>query len=68
MILVQVPALGVSLNEDNVKLDRELLAHGASNLLAGFAGTVPNYLCYVNSVLVRLWLPNRSVSCLVHLS
>ncbi|KAK4687198.1 sulfate permease, SulP family, partial [Tremellales sp. Uapishka_1] len=48
---LNVPALGVSLSEDNVKLDRELVAHGISNLAAGFTGTVPNYLCYVNTVL-----------------
>jgi SulP family sulfate permease len=41
----------VSVNEDNLDTDRELLAHGISNILAGMAGSVPNYLCYVNSVL-----------------
>jgi MFS superfamily sulfate permease-like transporter len=30
----------VSLKEDHVKLDRELLAHGVSNMAAGFLGTV----------------------------
>ncbi|WVQ99241.1 hypothetical protein IAU59_006373 [Kwoniella sp. CBS 9459] len=48
---LNVPALGVSLSEDNVKLDRELIAHGVSNLAAGLTGTVPNYLTYVNTVL-----------------
>ncbi|KAN0061125.1 hypothetical protein ACQY0O_006860 [Thecaphora frezii] len=48
---LNVPALGVSINEDNVDTDRELVAHGISNVLAGLIGTVPNYLCYVNSVL-----------------
>lgn len=48
---LNVPALGVSLAEDNVSLNRELIAHGVSNLAAGLVGTVPNYLCYVNSVL-----------------
>ncbi|ODN79912.1 hypothetical protein L202_03801 [Cryptococcus amylolentus CBS 6039] len=48
---LNVPALGVSLGEDNVKLDRELVAHGASNVIAGLTGTVPNYLTYVNTVL-----------------
>ncbi|ADV20089.1 vacuolar protein [Cryptococcus gattii E566] len=48
---LNVPALSVSLSEDNVKLDRELIAHGASNMLAGLTGTVPNYLTYVNTVL-----------------
>lgn len=48
---LNVPALGVSISEDNVDTDRELLAHGVSNIAAGLFGTVPNYLCYVNSVL-----------------
>ncbi|KOS14553.1 vacuole protein [Malassezia pachydermatis] len=48
---LNVPALGVSVNEDNVDTDRELIAHGISNISAGFLGSVPNYLCYVNSVL-----------------
>lgn len=50
---LNIPALGVSLAEDNVKLDRELVAHGFSNFGAGLLGTVPNYLTYVNSVLCR---------------
>ena len=49
----KVPALGVSLQEDNVDLDRELVAHGISNMGAGLLGTVPNYLCYVNTVLCK---------------
>jgi SulP family sulfate permease len=48
---LNVPALAISVNEDNLDTDRELVAHGISNILAGFAGSVPNYLCYVNSVL-----------------
>ena len=35
----QIPALGVSLCEDNVQLDRELVAHGISNVAAGLVGT-----------------------------
>ena len=50
---LNVPALGVSLREDNVKLDRELIAHGFSNGIAGLTGTVPNYLTYVNTVLCK---------------
>jgi SulP family sulfate permease len=47
---LNVPALAVSLDAD-VDTDRELRAHGASNALAGLAGTVPNYLVYVNTLL-----------------
>lgn len=50
---LNVPALGVSLAEDNVNLDRELTAHGYTNLAAGAFGVVPNYLCYVNTVLCK---------------
>ncbi|KAJ7747683.1 sulfate transporter family-domain-containing protein [Mycena maculata] len=47
---LNVPALSVSLNED-VDTDKELVAHGYSNLLSGILGTVPNYLVYVNTLL-----------------
>ena len=32
---INVPALGISVGEDNVNTDRELVAHGVSNVLAG---------------------------------
>ncbi|KAJ4490657.1 sulfate transporter family-domain-containing protein [Lentinula aciculospora] len=47
---LNVPALSVSLNED-VDTNKELMAHGYSNILAGAFGTVPNYLVYVNTLL-----------------
>ncbi|KAJ7640445.1 sulfate transporter family-domain-containing protein [Mycena polygramma] len=47
---LNVPALSVSLNED-VDTNKELVAHGYSNLLAGIVGSVPNYLVYVNTLL-----------------
>ncbi|KIY49603.1 hypothetical protein FISHEDRAFT_40530 [Fistulina hepatica ATCC 64428] len=47
---LNVPALAVSLDED-VDTNKELTAHGFSNLFAGFLGTVPNYLVYVNTLL-----------------
>ncbi|KAG5643844.1 hypothetical protein DXG03_009575 [Asterophora parasitica] len=47
---LNVPALSVSLNED-INTDRELVAHGYSNILSGLFGTVPNYLVYVNTLL-----------------
>ncbi|CAG8512283.1 17103_t:CDS:10 [Cetraspora pellucida] len=48
---INVPALGVSLNEDNVDTNRELIAHGISNVASGLCGSVQNYLVYTNSVL-----------------
>ncbi|KAI0739439.1 sulfate transporter family-domain-containing protein [Daedaleopsis nitida] len=47
---LNVPALAVSLAHD-VDTDKELVAHGYSNVLAGLVGTVPNYLVYVNTLL-----------------
>ena len=48
---MRLSALGISVGEDNVNTDRELIAHGISNIASGMLGSVPNYLCYVNSVL-----------------
>ncbi|KAH9989296.1 sulfate transporter family-domain-containing protein [Russula vinacea] len=47
---LNVPALAVSLDLD-VDTNKELIAHGYSNLFAGLIGTVPNYLVYVNTLL-----------------
>jgi len=41
---INVPALGVSLNEDNVNTNRELVAHGLSNLFSGLVGSVQSML------------------------
>lgn len=48
---INVPALAFNVGEDNLNLDRELIAHGVSNALSGFAGSIQNYLVYTNSVL-----------------
>lgn len=48
---INVPALAIAVEEDNLNLNRELVAHGVSNALSGFAGSIQNYLVYVNSVL-----------------
>jgi SulP family sulfate permease len=48
---INVPALAFNIGEDNCNLDRELIAHGVSNVLSGFAGSIQNYLVYTNSVL-----------------
>ncbi|KZV98848.1 hypothetical protein EXIGLDRAFT_726747 [Exidia glandulosa HHB12029] len=47
---LNIPALAISLDHD-VDTNKELVAHGYSNLAAGFLGTVPNYIVYVNSLL-----------------
>ena len=48
---INVPALGISTGEDNLSVDRELVAHGVSNCLSGLLGSVQNYLVYTNSLL-----------------
>lgn len=37
---INVPALGITIGEDNVDVDRELRAHGLSNTLSGLFGSV----------------------------
>lgn len=48
---INVPALAASTGEDDVNIDRELIAHGISNALSGMVGSIQNYLVYTNSVL-----------------
>ena len=48
---INVPALGVTTHEDNLNVDRELIAHGISNALSGLVGSIQNYLVYTNSIL-----------------
>ena len=37
---INIPALGLTTGEDNVDVDRELKAHGVSNALSGFCGSI----------------------------
>jgi sulfate permease, SulP family len=48
---INVPALAFTVGEDDLDLDRELIAHGFSNALSGVMGSIQNYLVYTNSVL-----------------
>ena len=48
---INVPALGLSTGEDNLEIDRELQAHGYSNIISGLCGSIQNYLVYSNTVL-----------------
>lgn len=66
---INVPALALSVGEDNVETDKELVNHGLSNFLAGCAGTIPNYLVYTNSVLFyRVGGDNRLSSFMLSLA
>ncbi|KAL9049802.1 MAG: hypothetical protein Q9162_007010 [Coniocarpon cinnabarinum] len=46
---INVPALAIAAEEDDLNLNRELVAHGISNALSGCFGSIQNYLVYVNS-------------------
>lgn len=37
---INVPALGISTGEDNLSVDRELIAHGITNTISGAAGSI----------------------------
>lgn len=37
---INVPALALSAKEDDVSINRELVAHGLSNALSGFVGSI----------------------------
>lgn len=37
---INVPALALSAKEDDVDINRELIAHGLSNSLSGFVGSI----------------------------
>ncbi|KAF2430527.1 hypothetical protein EJ08DRAFT_588970 [Tothia fuscella] len=52
---INVPALGVAVQEDDVNINRELFGHGISNALSGFVGSIQNYLVFANS---RLFIQN----------
>ncbi|PVI07063.1 hypothetical protein DM02DRAFT_512957, partial [Periconia macrospinosa] len=48
---INVPALGAAVKEDNVNVNRELIAHGISNTISGCVGSIQNYLVYANSIM-----------------
>jgi SulP family sulfate permease len=52
---INVPALGLAVQEDDVNINRELFGHGVSNALSGMVGSVQNYLVFANS---RLFIQN----------
>ena len=47
---INIPAFALSTNVD-ADMNRELIAHGISNMLAGAGGGLQNYLAYTQSVL-----------------
>eukprot|EP01041_Mallomonas_annulata_P003001 gene3001-5879_t len=47
---INIPSLSMSTKQD-VEMNKELIAHGVSNIVTGCIGGLQNYLCYSNSVL-----------------
>jgi SulP family sulfate permease len=52
---INVPALGIAVQEDDVHINRELFGHGVSNAVSGLLGSIQNYLVFANS---RLFIQN----------
>ncbi|KAF2401241.1 hypothetical protein EJ06DRAFT_529372 [Trichodelitschia bisporula] len=52
---INVPALGIAVQEDDVNINRELFGHGLSNTISGLVGSIQNYLVFANS---RLFIQN----------
>lgn len=48
---INVPNLAMTVEEDNVSINRELIMHGISNTVSGAVGSIQNYLVFVNSAL-----------------
>ncbi|KAF1817285.1 hypothetical protein P152DRAFT_14463, partial [Eremomyces bilateralis CBS 781.70] len=48
---INVPALAIAVGEDDVNVNRELIAHGLSNTISGVVGSIQNYLVYANSAI-----------------
>ena len=58
---INVPALGVSTGEDNLDVDRELVAHGVSNALSGFCGSIQVCIQFTITVLHLTYVDIRSI-------
>jgi SulP family sulfate permease len=52
---INVPALGIAVQQDDININRELFGHGVSNALSGMLGSIQNYLVFANS---RLFIQN----------
>lgn len=44
---INIPALAIAAQEDDLNLNRELVAHGFSNALSGLCGSIQVSLLYV---------------------
>lgn len=47
---INIPSLSLSTDKD-VDMNKEMIAHGYSNIITGCLGGLQNYLCYCNSLL-----------------
>jgi hypothetical protein len=60
---INVPALGAAVKEDNLNVNKELIAHGISNTLSGMVGSIQVRLHPV-VVVLRLLTQLSELSCL----
>ena len=66
---INVPALGISTGEDNISVDRELIAHGITNTLSGSVGSIQVSLrptAYMNYWLTSIELPRIHQQPVIH--
>jgi Sulfate permease family len=57
---INVPALGIAVQQDDVHINRELFGHGVSNALSGLVGSIQVCLLGVTSIANEC----RTISCL----
>lgn len=66
---INVPALGISTGEDNISVDRELIAHGITNTLSGFVGSIQvrvRVIVYMDYLLTSIELSRIYQQPVVH--
>jgi len=49
---INIPALAIAAQEDDLNLNRELIAHGFSNAISGFVGSIQ--VCALDDFLLLL--------------
>jgi len=60
---INVPALAIAAEEDDLNLNRELIAHGISNAASGLLGSIQVRICLCFK-LVRALIRRRITSCM----
>lgn len=60
---INVPALAIAAEEDDLNLNRELVAHGISNAASGFLGSIQVRVCAYHEFVQSL-IERRITSCM----